>query len=572
MNAGSNFLRHLRNSLLPALLLAFACNESGRGGDKNADSNSAKPVATQTATPVASRDTVVKPSDRFIEAMERQHKLYTFDFDSMLKRRLVRVLVPYSRTLFFNDKGIERGVTADNFREFERFLNQKYKKQLGHIPLTVIFVPTPRELLFEHVVKGAGDIAAGNLTATEERRKIVDFMAPDEMRVSELVLTRKKDAPVVDLAQLSGKTVHVRKSSSYYESLQKLNARFAAKGLEPIKLEIVSDNLEDEDLMEMLNAGILSVIVVDDWMAKMWAQILPSIVVNKNIAVDSSGKIGCAFRKRSPKLEAELHDYYFNYQKKLGTISYRMKRYHGKVKELQDPTKSGHARRFEEIMRLFEKYGKKYEFDPLMLAALGFQESRLNQDAKSQVGAVGVMQVMPATGSSMKVGDVHVVEPNIHAGTKYISLLMTEYFQDADFDDFNRCLFAFACYNAGPGRVAGLRKTAAERGLDPDIWLNNVEVIASEKIGQETTTYVRNITKYYYSYKLLQGMDKRHDEAARDAKASTDAGSDASGMKGGGWRQTRSTDRVISPDINRIRDYIFPKLGTICIFVVNKFR
>jgi membrane-bound lytic murein transglycosylase MltF len=100
---------------------------------------------------------------------------------------------------------------------------------------------------------------------------------------------------------------------------------------------------------------------------------------------------------------------------------------------------------------LFEKYGKKYGFDPLMLAAQGYQESQLNQQAKSQVGAIGVMQLMPATGAEMKVGDIHVMEANIHAGAKYMDILMTKYFPDAHFSEGNRPLFAFASYNAERG-------------------------------------------------------------------------------------------------------------------------
>jgi membrane-bound lytic murein transglycosylase MltF len=137
-----------------------------------------------------------------------------------------------------------------------------------------------------------------------------------------------------------------------------------------------------------------------------------------------------------------------------------------------------------------------------MLAAQGYQESQLNQNARSHVGAIGIMQLMPATGEQMKVGDITVTESNIHAGTKYMDTLMTKYFPDASFSEGNRPLFAFAAYNAGPGNVAKVRKEAARRGLDPDKWFNNVEIVVSEKIGTETTTYVRNIYKYYVAYRL----------------------------------------------------------------------
>ena len=115
------------------------------------------------------------------------------DFDGMLERRAIRMIVPYSRTLYFHDKGTERGVTADFARDFEHYVNKEYHNQLGKRPLTVLIRPAPRDLLLKELVGGFGDIAAGNLTATDERKKIVEFVAPaDQKPVSELVLTGPK--------------------------------------------------------------------------------------------------------------------------------------------------------------------------------------------------------------------------------------------------------------------------------------------------------------------------------------------------------------------------------------------
>jgi membrane-bound lytic murein transglycosylase MltF len=174
------------------------------------------------------------------------------------------------------------------------------------------------------------------------------------------------------------------------------------------------------------------------------------------------------------------------------------------IKALNNAAGSADAKRFEQTIALFKQYGDKYNFDSLMLAAQGYQESTLDQSKKSHVGAIGIMQIMPATGQALKVGDINVAESNIHGGAKYMDQLMTQYFKDAKFDEQNRTLFAFAGYNAGPGNISKMRKEAERRGLDPDKWFNNVEVVTAEKIGIETTTYVRNIFKYYVSYKLTQ--------------------------------------------------------------------
>ena len=148
------------------------------------------------------------------------------------------------------------------------------------------------------------------------------------------------------------------------------------------------------------------------------------------------------------------------------------------------------------------------------MAAQGYQESQLNQQRKSHVGAVGVMQIMPATGKGLGVGDIRQIEPNIHGGAKYMDQLMTRYFPDAKFSESDRPLFAFASYNAGPGNISKMRREAVKAGLDADKWFDNVEVMAAQKIGLETTTYVRNIYKYYVAYRLTLEAQ----EAARKAR------------------------------------------------------
>jgi membrane-bound lytic murein transglycosylase MltF len=436
------------------------------------------------------------------------------DFDAMLERRGIRVLVPYSRTLYFTDKGSERGVTADFVRDFERYVNKKYRKQLGRRPLTVIIRPTTRDLLLTDLVAGFGDISAGTLTATEERKKIVDFVAPaDQKPVSELVLTGPKSPPIATVEDLSGKRVHVRKASSYYESLLALNTQLKRAGKAPVTLVLVPDALEDEDMMEMLNAGLLQVIVVDDWKARLWAQILPNIRIHEGVAVRTGGLLGWAIRKDSPQLAAVLNDYYASYIKKHNLIVARMKQYYSRIRQIRDSYGKEDAKRFEATLALFRKYGNRYRFDPLMLTALGYQESRLDQKARSRTGAIGIMQLLPATGTALKVGDIRNVEPNIHAGAKYLDQIMSRYLADADFDETNRTLFAFACYNAGPGNIVRMRKEAKKRGLNPNVWFNNVELVTAEKIGIETTTYVRNIYKYYVAYRLLLDVQQAQAQA-----------------------------------------------------------
>ena len=426
------------------------------------------------------------------------------DLDAMLERRLIRVLVPYSRTLFFSDRGHERGISANLVRELEQFLNTKHGARLGKRPVTVVLIPTTRDKLLSGIEEGLGDIAAGNLTITDARRERVDFVPLTGLStVKEVVVSGPAAAAPERPDDLSGHTVHVRASSSYAESLDALNGRLKAGGRAPVQVTPLPEALEDEDVLEMLNAGIFELTVVDDRVARIWAKVLPRIRVRTDLSLRDGGQIGWAIRKGSPQLAAELAGFFTVTSRNWGGFDSRIASFERRIKQITNNTRSQDVQRFDQTVGLFDKYGERYGFDPLLLTAQGFQESKLRQEVRSPAGAIGVMQVLPSTASDLKVGDITQLEPNIHAGTKYMSQLMTRYFPDASFDAVNRPLFAFASYNAGPGAIARLRREAERRGLDPNRWFNNVEVVVAAKIGIETTTYVRNIYKYYVAYRLL---------------------------------------------------------------------
>ena len=446
------------------------------------------------------------------------------DLDEMFERRMIRVYAPFSRSLYFTDKGQERGIAVELARDWERYLNFKYAKALGKRPLTIYVMPATRDKLLPGVEYGLADVAIGNLTVTEERLRQVDFVPGDEGRraVNEFIVTGPKSPELGSLVDLAGKRIHVRKASSYFESLQALNERFKREGKPEVQLILVPDSLEDEDMMQMLDAGLIELIVVDDWKAHMWSLVMPNIKVRPDLVLRANAQTGWAIRKNSPRLLAEIEDFFRNWAMKQGVADYRMNTYMKRVKEIKDPTAGAEYKRFREVLALFEKYGSKYNFDPLMLAAQGYQESQLNPNARSAVGAVGVMQLMPATGEQMKVGDIHVTDANIHAAAKYMDQLMTRYFADAKLSDTDRTLFAFASYNCGPGNVAKARAEAERRNLDPDKWFNHVEIVIGQTVGLETTTYVRNIYKYYVAYRLTLDAQAEAEKARREVAPDKD--------------------------------------------------
>ena len=427
---------------------------------------------------------------------------WTGDLDGMQQRRTIRVLTTYNRTLYFIDKGTERGTAADQGRLLETELNKTMAD--GHLKVSVVFVPVSRDELLPALMDGRGDVVMGNLTVTPERQKIVDFTDPWIANVDEIVVTGPNGPAIAALDDLSGQEVFVRESSSYYESLVALNKDFAARGLKPAVIVPAPEEFEDEDLMEMAAAGLVKVLVVDNHKAWFWQRVIPSLKLYPSVALRRGSEIAWAVRKDSPQLKAALNGFLSKNGKDSLTARMIFRRYLLSTRYVKGATAEAEMKRFRELVAYFRKYGSQYNLDWMLMAAQGYQESRLDQQAKSHVGAVGVMQIMPATGKELKV-DITKAEGNIQGGVKYIRFMIDKYYKDEPMDDLNKGLFAFAAYNCGPGRVRQLRRDAAARGLDANVWFDNVERVAAEKIGRETVTYVSNIYKYYVSYLLVQG-------------------------------------------------------------------
>ena len=439
------------------------------------------------------------------------------DLPDMINRRAIRVLTTYSKTFFFIDKGTQRGATHDLFIALEKDLNNPLAKEKKlkqkHLKVRIVFIPVTRDNLFKALNEGKGDIAAANLTITSSRQEQVAFTTPLYSDVKELLVSGPSSPDVKNLEQLSGKTVFVRRSSSYYESLQTLNARFAKASLPPVILQEAPEALEDEDLLEMLNAGLIPLIVVDRHKALFWKQVFPEIQVHEDIVLRDGGSIAWAVRKDNPQLLAELNNFVKHNRQGSTLGNTILLRYLKSATYVKNAAANRERAKFLQMVEIFRKYGERYDVDWLLMAAQGYQESRLNQSVRSHVGAIGVMQVMPATGKELKVGDIKKIDPNIHAGVKYMRWMIDHYYGDQPMTPLDKALFSFASYNAGPARIARLRTETQKRGFDPNIWFGNVENLAAEKIGAETVTYVSNIYKYYIAYRLIM------DDIARKQKA-----------------------------------------------------
>ena len=492
----------MKNNLIIVALLIAAPLVGGCAKQPPANANSGQESPTAAAPDGSTADSVMAP--------EEQIKPWKGDFDGMAERRVIRALVVYSKMLYFLDGAEQHGVTYEVLKAFETEVN----KQLGTgaLKVHVAFIPVTRDQLLPALLEGRGDIAAANLTITGKRLESVDFSDPFLTGVSELVVTGPSAEPIASLDDLAGKEVHVRKSSSYYASLLRANESFKQSGKPEVKIVPADEVFEDEDLLEMINAGLIPATIVDSHKAEFWAQIFDKITVHKNIEVNTGGEIAWAFRKDSPKLAEVINT--FVKANKIGTSfgNQMLNRYLKDVKYVKNSTTEEEMKKFQALVALFRRYATQYEFDFLMLGAQAYQESRLDQNVRSAAGAVGVMQIKPSTAADPTVGIKDVennVDNNVHAGVKYLRFVVNQYFKDAPMDDTNKLLFAFASYNAGPARIAKLRKQAEAQGLDPNLWFRNVEHIAAKEIGQETVQYVSNIYKYYVAYRQVAALREK---------------------------------------------------------------
>jgi membrane-bound lytic murein transglycosylase MltF len=457
---------------------------------------------------------------------------FTGDFDGILKRRTLRVLVPFSKTMFFVDRGRQMGVVAELARALEDDINKRH--DFKTLRFHVVVVPTSRDKLLTSLVEGLGDAAAGNLTITPEREALVDFTTPLLTNIDEIVVTGPAGPQLEKLDDLAGREVYVRASSSYATHLAAVNADFSARGLKRMDIVGIDENLEDEDILEMVHAGLLPFAIVDSHKAALWTRIFDGLTSHPDIKISSGGRIAWSIRKNSPLLRAELDPFFASHKAGTSFGNEIISRYFGKPVLVKNAYESGALERYCGLIETFRKYGDQYIFDYLMLAAQGYQESQLDQAKHSRAGAVGVMQIKPATaaGKPFSITGVDAdSDANIHAGAAYLRYIADVYLDDPKLSPRERLLLALAAYNAGPGNLNRFRDSAQQQGLDPNIWFNNVEQGAAKVVGRETVQYVSNIYKYYIAYSLQEQRRKINDEAVKQLEKSAGEAAPAADVK-----------------------------------------
>lgn len=438
----------------------------------------------------------------------------TDDLPQIKERSYVRALVSLNRTNFYVSGAQPYGLEYELLQAYEKFLNEGRTRR--ELRIEVIFLPVPFDSLIPALLGGRGDIAAAGLTITPARAEKVAFSIPYLPDVEEIVVSHKA-APAIESADdLAGRQIYVLRGSSYVQHLETLSRRLEERGLAAIDIVEASRYLQTEDLFEMVNAGIVDFTVADAHVAALWKGVLTELVLHPAVVVNAGGSLAWAVRPDNPELLASVNAFLKKNRKGslLGNILFE--RYFEDIRWVTNPTSKSQQQRLQTMTPMFQKYADQYGHDWVLLAALGYQESKLNQKKVSAAGAIGVMQLLPTTAADRNVGlpDIHELETNIHAGAKYLRFIEDRYFSGPAISEEARKHFALAAYNAGPRKVARMRAKAAEMGLDPNKWFLNVERAALRVVGQEPVIYVANINKYYTAYQLFIANEERR-EAVR---------------------------------------------------------
>ena len=434
----------------------------------------------------------------------------TGDLDEMVKRRNIRALVILNPISFFYEQGQPRGVMYEALEEFQKFANKKLNT--GKLGVKVTFLPTRIDQLEAALTEGVGDIIAHGIVVTPDREKRVAFSTPIQTDVTQIIVTGPNFGTVSTLADLGGKEVYANPLTTYYQNLQGANETLQKAGKRPIVIKAADKNLTDDDLVQMVNAGLIPATVTTKQRADLWSKVLDHIKPHPELEIASGGQLAWVMRKNNPQLKQLVDEFVSSHAVGTSFGNTLVRRYLQNTKWVTNSTSEQEMKKFQANVALFQKYAGEYDFDYLMIAAQGYQESLLDQSKRNRSGAVGIMQVIPrnAAASPINIPNVGTSGNNILAGVKILRNIEDTYFSDSKIDPVNKTLFVFASYNAGPNRIAKLREEATAMGLDPNVWFNNVELVASKDIGQETVTYVSNIYKYYVAYKLaLQQRDLR---------------------------------------------------------------
>ena len=470
-----------------------------------------------------------EPADDLITTLDERTPELKFvlrpwhgDLDGIRSERfgLIRLLTVLEPMHYSVDGRKQGGATYEGAREFEKFLNQRLGITRREDRVHVVILPVRRDQLFPFLSEGRGDIAAANLTVTDERLREVDFSRPFADDAYEIVVTGPGGEPIPTVRDLAGRSVFVRASSSYRQSLERISEEFAADGLPGIEIVELPELLDDGAILELVNDGDIPATVVDSHVARFWAQLFGNLRLHDDARTREKAHIAFAVQKNAPRLRSHLDAFVATHGK--GTLLGNMmiRRYYQDTTWQESVSRYETQRQLDKYRPIFEASAERYDLDWRRLAAQAWQESGFDQDRRSPRGAIGLMQLMPATAREMGFADVSSAESNVEAGAKYMRHVIDTYFSeveqnpglDSESAHEHAYALALAAYNAGPARISRLQRQAASRGLDPKRWFEGVDALVSREVGREPVDYVDNVFVYSVRIQLLEHLRLQRQE------------------------------------------------------------
>ncbi len=429
------------------------------------------------------------------------------DLPEMLQRRTIRVLTTYSPSTYFIFEGRSYGFEYSLLKDFETFINHRFRRKPTQTVLE--FIPVPENLLIPCLQIGIGDMVAAGIRRPPQDIDGIDFTIPYLQNVSDVLITHRQ-APAINLIEdLAGRRIHIQPAWQQSKTLRRIDARLLVTGRRPLNRTTTNGFLSSEDILELVNEGVIDLSIVESHIARLWSSVYPDIVILEFPEISAHTPIAWAVRRDNPEFKASLDRFLRGRQRGswFGNIYYRQ--YFKETRWVSNPLIPTDHAKFSRYAPLFRKYGSRYGFDWMLLAAIAYQESQMKNRRRSHAGAVGLMQVMPTTAGDANVDIDNIWDPeqNVHAGSKYLALLRDVYFPAAEYSPQERIHFILAAYNAGPGKIARCRRLAVRMGNDPRKWFGHTELAARRLIGNETVRYVSNVSKYYMAYSLGHTME-----------------------------------------------------------------
>ena len=397
---------------------------------------------------------------------------WTTDFSWSGSRHVGRVLVPFSRIYYWVDRTEQAGVAYEFMRAFGAELYAQTPWWSG--TPTIVMIPTRHERLMADLASGAGDIAYGGITVTTMRGEQVAFSQPTNTGIRDIIVTGPTAKAIATMDDLSGLSIVLRHSSGEFAALELLNQRLVQASRAPARIILADDLLEDEDLLQMVDAGIFPATVVKDYVAMMLAQVYERLKVRTDLVVQDHVTTAIAIRKSAPLLQSLVDAFVVGH----GAVSTNygdalLAKHFGTAERLRNPTSDEELQKFREASTRLRQYGATYDLDWLLVSARAYEDTRLN------------------------------ALTDVQETVKEMRSIIDQYYRNEPMDMLNKALFSLAAHDAGPTVIADLRARTKAAGLDPNLWFYNVEVIAAHRLGRKTVDYVGNIYKYYVAYKAM---------------------------------------------------------------------